>query len=125
MKLIFIVTLLFLVSCSSTMPKIDICVGDGYGGADCIDVKRNPYYMLPSQLENFNAFENAELVKYYDYCYRRIRNENPPIITICIVDSYGGADCYNNGSFYKSPSELEGYIILSAESLMKLIDWCN
>lgn len=59
------------VSCrSDKAPPIDICQGDGHGGANCTAADGHHYYLVPSQLAQSWVIPNQEQAKaFVTWCY--------------------------------------------------------
>lgn len=71
--MLFLVALLasFLLACNGTIPpRIVICTGDGYGGADCIEKDGARKYRGPSELENFWMTDQESMSEFSAWCYR-------------------------------------------------------
>lgn len=62
---------LFLFSCrESSPPQLSIiCLGDGFGGADCVDSSGNKVYKSPSQLLNYWMTTEADEQNFSSWCY--------------------------------------------------------
>lgn len=55
---------------NSKPPKISlICLGDGYGGADCVDPAGNKIYKSPSDLKDFWMTTQVDEANYSAWCY--------------------------------------------------------
>jgi hypothetical protein len=53
----------------SVPPPIDICIGDGVGGADCILKDGTKAYLLPSQLKNYWMTSQFDMQAFSSWCY--------------------------------------------------------
>lgn len=61
---------LLLVSCrQSQPPKIEICIGDGFGGADCVESDGSKLYRTPSQLRNYWMTGQPDMANFSSWCY--------------------------------------------------------
>lgn len=61
---------LFLSGCrKSQPPKIEICIGDGFGGADCIEADGSHLYRSPSSLKNYWMTSQPDEANYASWCY--------------------------------------------------------
>jgi hypothetical protein len=68
---------LALSSCREDRPPvIEICIGDGYGGADCILKDGTTAYKTPSQLQNYWMTSQYDMAEFSGWCYKA----NPKII---------------------------------------------
>ena len=47
-----------------------ICLGDGFGGADCSVADGSRKYLKPSELKNFWMTTNADMQNYTSWCYQ-------------------------------------------------------
>lgn len=62
--------LLALSGCrNSVPPKIEICIGDGVGGADCIEANGAKLYRPPSQLLDYWMTSEPDEANYSSWCY--------------------------------------------------------
>lgn len=62
---------LLLTSCrSSVPPKIEICIGDGFGGADCVEADGTKKYRAPTDLLNYWMTGEADESNYSAWCYQ-------------------------------------------------------
>lgn len=70
-KLLFPVLLLVLSSCRSSQPPAlsIVCIGDGFGGADCVDSGGNKVYKPPSQLVNYWMTTEVDEQNFTTWCY--------------------------------------------------------
>lgn len=65
-----LVLALVLTSCrDSTPPKIEVCLGDGFGGADCIEADGSKLYRPPSQLKNYWMTSEPDEANLLSWCY--------------------------------------------------------
>ena len=53
----------------SVPPKIEICIGDGFGGADCIEADGSQLYKSPSALKNYWMTNEPDEANYTSWCY--------------------------------------------------------
>lgn len=70
--LAFLVPSLFLLSgCRDSQPPqlSVICIGDGFGGADCVDSSGNKVYKSPSQLLNYWMTTQGDEANFAGWCY--------------------------------------------------------
>lgn len=69
-KQLLLVLALLLASCrQSQPPAIEICLGDGVGGADCIEADGSKLYRLPSQLNNYWMTNQPDMKNFASWCY--------------------------------------------------------
>jgi hypothetical protein len=80
-RLLYLCLALLLASCrNSTPPAISICIGDGFGGADCQLEPTSPlaqcciqnpqgYYCPPTCLKNAWITSEAEEASFSSWCY--------------------------------------------------------
>lgn len=62
--------LLLLSSCrDSQPPKIEICIGDGVGGAECVEADGSQLYRVPSQLKNYWMTSQPDEANFASWCY--------------------------------------------------------
>ena len=62
--------LLLLSSCrSSQPPKIEICIGDGVGGAECVEADGTQLYRTPSMLNNYWMTGQSDEANFASWCY--------------------------------------------------------
>lgn len=62
--------LLLLSGCrSSVPPKIEICIGDGFGGADCVETDGSQLYRSPSSLKNYWMTSQGDEQNLAEWCY--------------------------------------------------------
>jgi len=65
-----IILFLFLSSCrNSTPPPMDICILDGFGGADCVLKDGTRAYRSPTQLKNYWATTEFDMQGFSSWCY--------------------------------------------------------
>lgn len=62
---------IFLYACRhSSPPEFSvICLGDGFGGADCSLPDGTSKYLAPSELKNFWMTTNADMKNFSAWCY--------------------------------------------------------
>lgn len=66
---------LLLTSCrSSTPPQIEICLGDGFGGADCLLATGEKITRLPSELQNYWMSPSEDFSRFAAWCYDTRQN---------------------------------------------------
>ncbi len=59
-----------LVGCrKSKPPVIEICIGDGFGGADCILRDDTKVYKAPSELKNYWLTSQEDMAAFSSWCY--------------------------------------------------------
>jgi len=65
------VVLLSLLGCRKDQPpKISIiCLGDGFGGADCTLADGSHVSKLPSELKDFWMTTNTDMANFASWCY--------------------------------------------------------
>lgn len=70
-KLLLVSLVLLLTSCrDSYSPKIEICIGDGAGGADCTEADGSHVSKLPSQLKNYWMTNGPDMANFSSWCYQ-------------------------------------------------------
>lgn len=63
--------LLLLSDCRTSIPpKIEICIGDGFGGADCIEADGTKLYRSPSSLKNYWMTSQPDEANFTSWCYQ-------------------------------------------------------
>jgi hypothetical protein len=68
--LIILAAFLFTQSCrKDPAPRVDVCLGDGAGGADCTLKDGSHAYRSPSQLENYWMTPQADMARYASWCH--------------------------------------------------------
>lgn len=61
---------LSLNSCrKSHPPHIEVCLGDGVGGADCVEADGTTRYRLPSELNNYWMTNQPDMQNFSSWCY--------------------------------------------------------
>ena len=50
-------------------PCIEICTGDGFGGASCLECDNSEVYKAPSSLKNYWLTNQPDMVKLTSWCY--------------------------------------------------------
>lgn len=74
-SLLLVALALLPLSCrNSVPPKIEICIGDGVGGADCIEPDGTKMFRLPSQLQNYWMTSEADEANFSSWCYESTKN---------------------------------------------------
>lgn len=82
-KLLFLVVLvLSLYSCGTIPPKIEVCIGDGFGGADCKSSSGETVYKSPSQLKNYWMTNQNDMAAFSSWCYRTSEPKQIEVIEI-------------------------------------------
>lgn len=67
---LLLIALVALASCrSDNPPSIDICIGDGFGGADCLLKDGTKIYLKPSQLKNAWISNQEDMKAFTSWCY--------------------------------------------------------
>lgn len=62
---------LLLVSCrTSSPPSIEICLGDGTGGGNCISREGVKFYRVPSELQNYWMTNQDDMKAFSSWCYQ-------------------------------------------------------
>lgn len=63
---------LVLASCNEKDPPpvIEICILDGFGGADCIERDGSQKYRAPTELTNFWATNQDDMAAFSSWCYK-------------------------------------------------------
>lgn len=68
--LLAVLVLLSLSSCrNSVPPKIEVCIGDGVGGADCIEADGSKLFRPPSQLKNYWMTNQPDEANLLSWCF--------------------------------------------------------
>lgn len=76
-----VVLALSLSSCRhDTPPSIEICIGDGFGGADCIEKDGSRLYRSPSALKNYWLTNEADEAAYASWCYKTSSTSIEPVM---------------------------------------------
>lgn len=69
--LLLAIGLVALSSCrKDTPPPVEICIGDGVGGADCIEKDGSRRYRRPSELENYWMTNQEDQAAFASWCYK-------------------------------------------------------
>ncbi len=50
-------------------PQIEICIADGFGGAECDLPGKGKYYKKPSELENYWMTNQDDMARLTSWCY--------------------------------------------------------
>lgn len=53
----------------SVPPKIEICILDGSGGADCVEADGSKKFRLPSELQNYWSTNEPDQSNLISWCY--------------------------------------------------------
>lgn len=62
--------LLLIDGCrDSVPPKIEVCIGDSIGGADCVEADGSKKYRLPSELINYWMTSEPDEANFSSWCY--------------------------------------------------------
>lgn len=65
-----LVGLVSLLSCRNSIPpKIEICIGDGFGGADCVEADGTKKYRPPSELLDYWSTNETDMQAFSSWCY--------------------------------------------------------
>lgn len=68
--LLIVLALASLNACrNDPAPAITVCLGDGFGGADCSDAQKNHTYKAPSQLVNYWMLSPQDSANFVAWCY--------------------------------------------------------
>lgn len=54
---------------TSVPPKIEICLGDGFGGADCVETDGTQLYRAPSALKDYWMTNQNDETNFASWCY--------------------------------------------------------
>lgn len=54
---------------TSKPPVIEICIGDGAGGANCVESDGSRKYRLPSEMKNYWATNQPDQARFAAWCY--------------------------------------------------------
>lgn len=72
-RMVFVLWFLFVLSVASCRgslpPKIPVCIGDGAGGADCVNEVGEEYYCDAQCLENYWMTTQDGMEKFSNWCY--------------------------------------------------------
>lgn len=68
--MLFLATVLLSSCRKSPPPQIDICIGDGFGGADCVMKDGSEKYIGPSGLTNFWMTNQNDMASFSAWCYQ-------------------------------------------------------
>jgi hypothetical protein len=68
---------LSLVSCRTDKPPVlsIICIGDGFGGADCSLPDGTTKYLAPSELKNFWMTTEMDMQNFSSWCYKTTQED--------------------------------------------------
>ena len=70
-----------LASCrDSQPPKIEICIGDGFGGADCVEADGSKLYRAPSALTSYWMTSEPDEANFASWCYQTTQQEVDPVM---------------------------------------------
>lgn len=59
-----------IASCrGSKPPVIEVCIGDGFGGADCVEADGSKKYRAPSELRDYWMTSEADEQNFASWCY--------------------------------------------------------
>lgn len=68
--IVFLVMTLALSGCrKDTPPAIEICIMDGFGGADCQEADGSKVYKLPSEMKNYWSTNQVDMKSFASWCY--------------------------------------------------------
>lgn len=66
-----VLALVLDVGCRTTRPPaIEICAGDGLGGADCSEKDNSRKYRSPAELENYWMTNQDDMAAFAAWCYK-------------------------------------------------------
>lgn len=66
----FLVLASLLSGCRETFPpKIEVCIGDGFGGADCVEADGAKLYKAPSTLKTYWMTNSSDIANFSSWCY--------------------------------------------------------
>lgn len=69
-RMLCLALVLLFSGCRTTRPpKIDICIGDGFGGADCVLKDGVKAYRSPTELKNAWITTQDDMARYSSWCY--------------------------------------------------------
>ena len=68
----FLALAFFLSSCrtGTPAPVIEVCIGDGVGGSDCVEADHTKKYRLPSEMKNYWCTNEADEARWSSWAYR-------------------------------------------------------
>lgn len=71
MRYFILVLCLVCASCrTSKPPVIEVCILDGFGGADCIETDGSKKVKLPSEIKNYWATNQNDMANFAGWCYQ-------------------------------------------------------
>lgn len=77
--IVFIIS--FSLSCrTSKPPGMTVCLGNGAGGADCVDQFGVRSTKLPSELEDFFMLSPSDASAYSSWCFHTTTKLTDPIV---------------------------------------------
>ena len=78
-KILFLVLALTASGCGSVPPAIPMCLGDGMGGADCIEFDGSLSRRNERELQNYWMTDAESMNALVSWCYRTAPNQIFPI----------------------------------------------
>ena len=78
----FLLLSLALVSCrESKAPLIDVCTGDGFGGANCVLKDNSRVYLSPMNLKGYWITSPEDMKNFVSWCYAVSPGQVEPAMT--------------------------------------------
>lgn len=73
---------LVLPSCrNDAPPRVEVCIGDGFGGADCVETNATQLYRSPSMLKNYWMTGQPDEANFAAWCYGATPAQVTPVMT--------------------------------------------
>lgn len=71
MRWLAVLLLVALSACRKDQPPrlSVICIGDGVGGASCVDSANKRFYLPPSKLKNYWMTTSVDIANFSSWCY--------------------------------------------------------
>lgn len=66
-----------------------ICIGDGFGGADCVTSAGERIYKKPSELRTFWMTSQNDMQNFASWCYDTDKKEVRPYMSDILATAYG------------------------------------
>jgi hypothetical protein len=69
----------FLSGCrKDPPPQIEVCINDGFGGANCSEIDGSRKYRTPSEMKNYWSTNQQDQAAYTSWCYKTSVNNVIP-----------------------------------------------
>lgn len=62
-------------------PRVEVCILDGYGGADCVETNATQLYRSPSMLKNYWSTSQPDMANWSSWCYGATPAQVTPVMT--------------------------------------------